>query len=191
MNDDLKANQKKFSKFHEIFTPKSISSVCHPIPNEEHDELFLLFHPVHLLKNIRNNWCTEKMQKLKYIDPERNKTGIAYRNDRLYIYNLECEGIVKSTGLNFVTLFPNNFEKQKVSLALNIFNEKTVAALKQEKREETVKFIELVVRMWKMLNIKSRKAGKRLNDPDRNPFNSTNDKRFDFLRSLARIRILV
>ena len=33
MNDDLKANQKMFSKFHEIFTPKSISSVCHPIPN--------------------------------------------------------------------------------------------------------------------------------------------------------------
>ena len=86
MNDDLKANQKKFSKFHEIFTPKSISSVCHPIPNEEHDELFLLFHHVHLIKNIRNNWCTEKMQKLKYIDPETNKTGIACWNDLLHIY---------------------------------------------------------------------------------------------------------
>ena len=41
--------------------------------------------------------------------------------------------------------------------------------------------------MRKMLNIKSRKAGKRLNDPDRNPFNSPNDKRFDFLRSLSRM----
>ena len=38
-----------------------------------------------------------------------------------------------------------------------------------------------------MLNIKSRKTGKRLNDPDRNPFNSPNDKIFDFLRSLARM----
>ena len=94
---------------------------------------------------------------------------------------------MKSTGLNFVTLFPNNFEKQKVSLALNIFNEKTVAALRQEKGEETARFIELVVRLWRMLNIKSRKAGKRLNNPDRNPFNSPNDKGFDFLRSLARM----
>ena len=80
-------------------------------------------------------------------------------SDLLHIYNLKREGIGKSTGLNFVTLFPNNFEKQKVSLALNIFNEKTVAALRQEKREETGRLIELVVCMWKMLNIKSRKAG--------------------------------
>ena len=172
MNDDLKANQRMFSKFPEIFTPKSIPSVCHPIPNEEHDELFLLFHPVHLLKNIRNNWWTEKMQKLTYIDPETNKTGIACWNDLLHIYNLECEGIVKSTGIHFFTLFPTNFEKQKASLALNIFNEKTVTALRQEKREETLRFIELVVCMWKMLNINLRKAGKRFTDPDRNPFNS-------------------
>ena len=74
-----------------------------------------------------------------------------------------------------------------MSLALNIFNEKTVDALRWEKREETARFIELVVRMWKTLNIKLRKAGKRLNDPDRNPFNSPNDKRFDLLRSLARM----
>lgn len=30
----------------------SIYSVQHPIANEEYDELFLLYNPVHLLKNI-------------------------------------------------------------------------------------------------------------------------------------------
>ena len=54
-----------------------------------------------------NRETTEKMQKLKYIDPETNKTGIA------------CV-----TGIKH-------------------FLRKTVAALRQEKREKTARFIEL------------------------------------------------
>ena len=270
-NDDLKANQKMFSAFHQNFTSKSIFSVVHPISNEEYDELFLIYDSTRL-KNICNNWCTEKMQKLKYTDLETNKSGIGCWNDLVQAYNRECEGNIKPTGLNFAALYPNNFaalypnnfaalypnnfaalypnnfaalypnnfaalypnnfaalypnnfaalypnnfaalypnnfaalypnnfaalypnnfaalypnnfaalypnnfaalipdnfaalipdnfEKQKVSLALNVFNEKTVIALRLEGKE-------LEVRMWKMLNVKSKTVSKRLNDPDR------------------------
>ena len=182
MNDNLRANQKMFSAFHQNFTSKSIS---HPTKNKEYEELSLLYDPVHLLKNIRNNWCTEKMQKLEYTDPETKTTGIACWSDLVHVYKRESEGIVKQSKLDFTTLYPNNFDKQKVSLTLNIFNEKTVAALRLEGREETARFIELVTCMWNMLNIKSVNAGKRLNDPGRCAFTSSDDERFLFLGCMA------
>ena len=132
--------------FHETFGSKSISYVVHSTPNKEYDELFLIYDPTHLLKNIRNNWCTEKMQMLKYTDPETKKSGTACWKDLVQVYNRECEGIIKQTGLNFPSLYPNNFEKHKVSLALNVFSEKTVSALRIYGKEETARFIELVVR---------------------------------------------
>ena len=125
------------------------------------------------------------MQKLEYTDPETKTTGIACWSDLVHVYKRDSEGIVKQSKLDFTTLYPNNFDEQKVSLALNIFNEKTVAALRLEGREETARFIELVTRMWNMLNIKSVNAGKRLNDPDRYAFTSSDDERFLFLGRMA------
>ena len=55
MNDNLRANQKMFSIFHKTYKPRSLFSIAHPIPNDTIDELFLLYDPTHLLKNIRNN----------------------------------------------------------------------------------------------------------------------------------------
>ena len=60
------------------------------------------------------------------------------------IYKLEEHSIVKSTKLNYATLYPMNFEKQKVSLAMNIFNEKTVAALFLHKFDDTAIFVRAV-----------------------------------------------
>ena len=126
MNDNLRANQKMFSIFHKTYKPRSLFSIAHPIPNDTIDELFLLYDPTHLLKNIRNNWCREKLQKLKYTDPKTKEVSIACWKDLIQLYNCECESIVKQTQLDFPSLYPTNFEKQKVSLALRVFNEKTV-----------------------------------------------------------------
>ena len=37
------------------------------------ENLYFLYDPAHLLKNIRNNWQTEKMHKLKFTDLITNK----------------------------------------------------------------------------------------------------------------------
>ena len=178
MNDNLRANQKMFSAFHQNFTAKSTRYlILQKIRNTKNFHYFTIL--------FMNNWCTEKMQKLEYTDPESKTTGIACWSDLVHVYKREPEEIVKQSKLDFTTLCPNNFDKQKVSLALNIFNEKTVAALRLEGREETARFIELVTRMWNMLNIKSVNAGKRLNDPDRYAFTSSDDKRFLFLGRMA------
>ena len=62
---------------------------------------------------------------------------------------MESEGVVKETTLSFAALYPTNFEKQKVSLALQMFNEKRVTALELQDSKETARFVQLVLRMWK------------------------------------------
>ena len=138
-----------------------------------------------MLKNIRNNWCTEKSQKLKYFDIEKNTTAIACWRDLVAPYKKESEGIVKQTTLSFSALYPTNFEKQKVSLALQVFNEKTVAALEIQGSMETARFIQLVLRMWKILNIKSPDKWYMPYDEDRKPFKNIDDQRLAFIKSMA------
>ena len=50
-----------------------IFSCKHPVENEEFENLYLLYDPTYLLKSIRNNWQTQKMQKLKFTNPIRSK----------------------------------------------------------------------------------------------------------------------
>ena len=67
-----------------IFIPVNIT-----VENDEFAILFLLYDPTHLLKNIRNNWHTEKMQKLKFTSPENAVSVIAQWKDLFKIYKLE------------------------------------------------------------------------------------------------------
>ena len=168
MSDNLSVSQKTFKIFHEKYDSLGISSVSHPFENSKFDRLFTLFDPTHLFKNIRNNWCTEKTQSLEFKDPETGKTFTAKWSDLTKIYKEETEGILRETKLDYTTLHPNNFEKQKVQLVVNVFNAKTVAKLKEKTdMVGTYTFIKLVTRMWNILNTRSSESAKRLIDPDR------------------------
>ena len=70
MSHNLKANIPCFNKFHSDFGSFSTFSVNHPFKNKVFEFLFLLFDTVHLFKNIKNNWLTEKMKKLRYTNFE-------------------------------------------------------------------------------------------------------------------------
>lgn len=100
---------------------------------------------------------------------------------------MEETSTLKLTKLDYRTLYPNNFEKQKVNLVCNVFNEKTVAALEQQNKSGTAYFVKQITRLWHILNIRSTSIGYRLNDVDRLPFTDVNDERFDFLQNMARI----
>ena len=47
---------------------------------------------------------------------------------------------VKETNLDFATIYPTNFDKEKVQLTTNVFNEKTTAGLKKGDNEHTAIF---------------------------------------------------
>ena len=80
-----------------------------------------------------------------------------------------------------MAIYPSNFDRQKVSLVLHVFNEKTIAALSQDGKEETACFVYHVTGMWKIMNVKSTSAHINLNDVDREPVSLINRKPLSIL----------
>ena len=125
MADSLRVNQARFTLYKEIFRSTDIFFCKHPVENEELENLYLLCDPTHLLKNNHKNWLTEKMQKLKFTNPATKKEVTTNQSDLIAIYKIGNDSLSKLTKLNHATLYSTNFKKQKVTLVLNIFTEKT------------------------------------------------------------------
>ena len=185
MTDNHSVNQKMFKVYHQNSTSTAIYSVVHPHENPIFKELFTFYDMTHCLKNIRNNWVTEKTQTLQFIDPETQVFHFAKFSDIIKIFYEENESCLKETKLSYAALYPNNFEKQKVKLARDLFNEKTVAALEKRGLISTSLFVKMVTRTWNMLNIKSPHKGYRTNDPDRKPYNDKDDERLEYIEKVA------
>ena len=126
-----------------------------------------------------------KTKSLRFRDPESSVSATAKWSDLVDLYKKLSESGINMTKLNYQTLYPDRFEKQKVMLVVNIFNEKTVAALIHNEFNDTAVFVPQVSRMWNILNIKSPKATVRLNDPDWQTFTDKNNAPLQFLLSMA------
>ena len=100
-------------------------------------------------------------------------------------YKEQAGHLVKTTKLDYATLYPNNYEKQNVSLVLNVFNEKTVVALEMRECDGAAIFIQKVLKLWNILNVKGPYEGKHLNNPDSYPISDINDERLDFLMLMS------
>ena len=57
--------------------------------------------------------------------------------------------------------------------------------MKQSKFNDTTLFIEKIMRMWHILNVKSHCEGRSLEDPGRHPINSPDDDRLNYLDRIA------
>ena len=185
VTDNLRANISCFDKFRETFGGEFEFCVNHPIKNKIFAFLFLFFDTIHLFKNIKSNWITEKLKKLRFHNFETDEELIAEWKDIVNIYKSETKLIVKQTRLNYATIYPTNFDKQKVLLTFNVFNEKTAAVLKIDGANSTEAFVRLVTRMMNILNVKSPHTAKKLNNPDRRVIRDVNDDRFPFLENMA------
>ena len=122
------------------------------------------------------------MQTLDFVEPQTKKVYQAKWSDLVSIYESEMKSIIKLTKLCYASLYPTNFEKQKVNLAVNIFNEKTVAVLSDK---DTQVMVKNVTKMWNILNVKTPSAGIRLNDEDRLPISDVSDVRLSFIEDIA------
>lgn len=78
--------------------------------------------------------------------------------------------LIRTTQLDYSSCHPTPISRLKVNLDLNVFNEKTVAAIKMINKQETAEIVEVVLRMWKLTNIKNLYLHIRLADDDRRPF---------------------
>ena len=128
MCDNLMANQRMYRLLTEQYGCDNDFSIHHPVQNSEFPSLYILYDPTHLFKSIRNNWVTEKMKTLDFTHPCLGCLE-CQQNGLIWSIFLKKSCPIKLTKLTHASLFTTNFEKQKVSLAMNIFNEKTVTAL--------------------------------------------------------------
>lgn len=156
MTDNHKINQQYCKLFNRITECQAI----HPLDDQR--VWYLLFDTVHLLKCLRNNWITEKCQKLS-LD---NKTVGSF-SDVKNLYQAEKDNILKSTPLSFAAICPSRLQLQNVQHVLRIFNEKVVAALKLQGAFETATFIQQILDWWNTVNVSAKGQDVRLRDPNR------------------------
>ena len=86
--------------------------------------------------------------------------------------------------LTYSSVYPRPIERQNVKLALKVFCDETVAALKLqfgEKAKGTWLFIEYVVKWWLVVNVKGSFDDVRTNDCRRAPIRSSTDWQIKFL----------
>ena len=142
---------------------------------------YLLFDFVHLLKNIRNLWLTEKTGELVYDNNGVQRTA-KWEHLRT-LHKLESDKLVKLSDLNDIFIAPKPVERQRVATCLRVFSEKTYNALlthqeMNENIEDTAIFLNKVIIWWKILNAK---ADIRHTDPLKAPISSPDDNRLNII----------
>ena len=106
------------------------------------------------------------------------------------IYQLEQTSVIKQGNrLNYKCLHPHSIERQNMKLALRVFCDTTVASLRtfgpsQEQLpngEGTQVFIEIILKFWNIVNVKTPFKGKHKKLDDANPISDLNDNRITWM----------
>ena len=116
--DNASANRKFFKGF-----------LCNgawkaSIPNKYTDgKIFLIFDPIHIIKNIHNNLVNRRMFEMPCMTPILDSELTASFADIEKVYNLECQKPLRIAHcLTETVLKPNSIEKVNVKLALAVFH---------------------------------------------------------------------
>ena len=115
--------------------------------------LWLIYDPVHLLKNFRNNWISETNQTLSVeLQPSGRIVKGAW-SDVVNLYQKESGNILRQCCISHAACYPTSLQRQKVSLVLEVINEKTVAALRLQGKADIADLLDYIVTMWKILSV--------------------------------------
>ena len=158
ITDNHRINQQ----FCKLFQQTSADyQAIHPLDSSRF--WFLLFDTVHLLKCIRNNWITEKCQKLSF----DNNNTVGSFSDVKDLYQEEKKNVLKCTPLTQTAVNPSKLQLQNVRHVLRVFNDRVYAALKQRNATDTAKFVKEVLDWWNVVNVSQKGSDLRLRDPCR------------------------
>ena len=156
--------------------------------------IYLVFDPVHDVKNVYNNFQSRKLFQCPTLNSTTLPHGcVANFQHILELHNIEStKSLKKAHRLTPATLEPKNIEKTSVRLATSVFSESTRDALEfyaiNEGKVEwfgTAGFIGFVLKLWNVMNVKSRTKGKHKLDISRDPVRSSLDWKLIFLRECA------
>ena len=108
------------------------------------------------------------------------------------LYNKESSmALKKAHRLTPSSLQPKSIEKTSVKLAVAVFSESTRDALQfyaihgQSAWSSTADFISLILKLWNIMNVKTRTKGKHKRDYKMDPVRSSLDWKLEFLREFA------
>jgi len=171
--DGNSLNTRMVQMMPDLSSPTTSTFNGHPI--------FWLNDPVHLLKCVRNNFLNAK--KLQFVPPGDISPLVAKWDDLKELFQNESSvsQCLSASKLTKVAVDPPLISRQRVDLALKVFCKETASALRCVGKDETAKFIELIVDYFYIMNTKSPSTGIHLRDPLRHPIDSTNHPCFSFL----------
>src|SRR6218665_1134103 len=147
------------------------------IDNVTGEPIFLIFDPVHGLKNICNNFQSHKVFECPP-KPQNLPNGcVAKFSDIVDLYNLEATMTLKKAHkLTATALYPKSIEKTSVKLATSVFSESTRDALRfygahdgKSSWTETADFLALIIKLWNIVNVKTSTKGKHKRDSTMDP----------------------
>ena len=117
---------------------------------------------MHLLKCIRNNWISEKCQKLSL-----NDETVASFSDVVDLYKEEKDNILKTTSLTLSSVFPSKLKLQNVQHVLKVFNDRVVAAHRLKGACDSANFIKFIFDWWNTVNVSAHGQNVRLRGSSR------------------------
>ena len=176
-------------KAHSILLGDTPENVFFEHPDSK-NKVYLFFDNVHLLKNIRNNLYNAG----KFVFPPfsfvlgeksvNSSDGYILWKDLGKVYDADCKlpgYLRKAKDLTYTALHPVN-KKMNVKLALAIFSETTIAALKSyfPEMKEMSSFLELISTWWTIVNSNAKYAHNSLGNAI-----IPNDFRLAFLEEFA------
>ena len=156
--------------------------------------LFLMYDSVHIMKNLRNNLLNKKDSDSTtefYLITDGKKVKHHFKFKHLRDLYIACEDnpINISSKLTRKSLSPNNFERQKVGLAMKILCEENVSGLKyladlKNKPEycESARLIDIFRKWFNVMNVKTVDKGNNLHDKTLCPISSIDCEGLQFLR---------
>jgi len=156
--------------------------------------IFLIFDPVHDLKNVYNNFQSRKTFQCPPMGFNLPPEGCTAEFQHIIdLFNIEAVmSLKKAHRLSPAVLQPKNIEKLSVKLATAVFNESTRDALQFYAAIEnkphwmsTAAFIKLIIKLWNIMNVKSSHKGKHKRDYTMDPVRSSSDWKLVFLREFA------
>ncbi|XP_077544212.1 uncharacterized protein LOC144156208 [Haemaphysalis longicornis] len=196
--DNNRVNRNAMEQFSSALTSDSPAFV-YPHPCDPKRPLFFVIDPVHILKCVRNNWTKQRNHQRCFYFPEFEQQTASERRmlsasfgTIVEVYNLEVGQLLRHAyTLSRKALFPSDIEKQNVKLALQVLNDTVPLAVLEIGGkndlchvEGTATFIEIMVKWWKIVNVKTPSKGARLRDEFQEPVFSLSDSKVDFLYNL-------
>ena len=165
----------------------------HIIDSVTGQPIYLLFDPVHNLKNIYNNFLARKVFVCPPMAENLPDGCRAAFDDIIALHDLEATmPLKKAHRLTVSALHPKSVEKTSVQLAVSVFSESTRDALEFYSAKEgrttwkgTAAFLSLIIKLWNVLNVKTRSKGRHKRDYTMDPVRSSFDWKLQFLREFA------